>query len=150
MANKRMLVKEIIVRASIEDVWNAWTTEEGVKFISQKSNIELKRGGPYEWFLNTEADKNGRRGGEGSRVLAFLPLEILASSWTFPPSVPELRDANQTTQVIVRLQDQQDGTIAVQLTMHEWQDGKAWDEGWAYFDKAWETVLLKLKKHLEV
>ncbi len=149
MATERILNKEITVKASLDAVWNAWTTEEGVKFISSKSNIELKRGGPYEWFLDLEADKNGKRGGQGAKVLAYLPKQMIAFSWTFPPSIPELRDTNQTTQVVVRFKDLKDGTILVKLAMHDWKEGKTWDDGWAYFDKAWEQVLNKLKLHFE-
>lgn len=148
-ASERMLIKEVTVRAPIGDVWHAWTTEEGLKFISEESKVELRRGGPYEWFLNGPADENGKRGGEGAQILAYLPKEMIAFSWTFPPDVPELRNANQTTQVVVKFNDQGDGTVHVRLTAHEWQDGEAWDAGFRYFDQAWAYVLASLKKHLE-
>lgn len=148
-ATERMLVKEITVRASPEEVWHAWTTEDGLEFVSAKSNVELRRGGPYEWFLQLPPDDNGQRGGEGARVLAFLPKEMLAFSWRFPPSIPELRYTNETTQVVVTMKETDDGAVRVRLTAHEWQDGEAWDAGWAYFDSAWESVLGILKAHLE-
>ncbi|MDH3431112.1 MAG: SRPBCC domain-containing protein [Gammaproteobacteria bacterium] len=148
-ATERMLVKEITVRASLEDVWHAWTTEDGLRFVSEKSNVELRRGGSYEWFLHLPPDDNGQRGGEGARVLAFLPKEMLAFSWRFPPSIPALRYANETTQVVVTMNETGDGAVQVRLTAHEWQDGAAWDAGWAYFDNAWGNVLARLKAHLE-
>ncbi len=148
IANK-ILKKEITVKAALDDVWEAWTSEKGLKFISNKSNIELRRNGAYEWFLDLEADKNGKCGGQGSKVLAYLPKKMLAFSWTFPPSIPELRDDNKTTQVVVRFEELEEGTILVQLAMHEWEEGKCWDEGWEYFDKAWEFVLNRFKLHIE-
>ncbi len=42
----RILVKEVVVRAPLATVWNAWTTTEGLKFVSRKSNVELTIGGP--------------------------------------------------------------------------------------------------------
>ena len=148
-SHPRILIKEVVVRAPLQQVWHAWTTAEGLEFISAKSRVELKRGGPYEWFLDLPPDEMGKRGGEGARVLAWLPNEMLAFSWTFPPGIPELRNADVTYQVVVTFAEQADGTVAVVLKAHEWQSGPAWDEGWAYFDAAWSAVLNRLKAHLE-
>lgn len=48
----RILRKEMVVRAPLPAVWHAWTTPEGLRFISGTSNVELRVGGPYEWFLD--------------------------------------------------------------------------------------------------
>ena len=80
-------------------------------------------------------------------MLAYLPKEMLAFSWTFPPSIPELRDADETTQVIVRFTELDDASVKVQLTAHEWRDGEAWEAGYAYFDDAWQRVLSALRNH---
>jgi hypothetical protein len=47
------------------------------------------------------------------------------------------------------MRDTGDGAVQVRLSAHEWQDGEAWDAGWAYFDNAWENVLGILKTHFE-
>jgi len=145
----RILRKEVVVRASVGDVWHAWTTAEGLKFISAQSNVELRIGGPYEWFLDLPADADGKRGGQGARVLAFLPMEMLAFTWTFPPAVPSLRHAGATTQAVVLFDDLGDGTVRVRFAQHGWGDGADWDAGWAYFDAAWSKVLERLKAHFE-
>ncbi len=147
-ATDRLLVKEVTVNASLDEVWHAWTTAEGLTFISGESNVLLERGGPYEWFLDLPPDEYGKRGGQGARILAFLPKEMIAFSWTFPPSIPELRDANETTQVVVRFEPR-DGAVFVRLVAHEWQEGEFWEAGYAYFDRAWESVLNALKAHFE-
>jgi uncharacterized protein YndB with AHSA1/START domain len=148
-AGARSMVKEVTVTGSLDDVWAAWTTEEGLRFVSRKSRVELRRGGPYEWFLDLPPDENGKRGGEGATVLAFLPRQMLAFSWTFPPDVPELRNADETYQVVVFFDDNADGTVTVRLNAHEWREGDAWDRGYAYFDKAWSAVLDRLKQAIE-
>ena len=148
-ASDRILVKEITVRASLDAVWNAWTTEEGLEFVTAKSNVELRRGGPYEWFLDGPADESGRRGGEGSQILAWLPNEMLAFSWTFAPATPNLRRAQERTQVIVTFTPGDDGTVRVRLTAHEWQDGAEWDAGYNYFDEAWSYVLEVFKQSFD-
>lgn len=144
----KVLSQEIWVDAPIETVWRAWTTEEGLSFVSAKSNVRLEIGGPYEWFLDLDPDEHGRRGGEGAVVHAFLPPEMLAFSWTFPPSIPRLRNAEARTQVVVRFREV-DGGTHVDLGQIGWQSGEEWDHGYEYFSKGWESVLKQLKSHLE-
>jgi uncharacterized protein YndB with AHSA1/START domain len=149
MTGSRILRKEVVVHASVGDAWHAWTTAEGLKFISAQSNVELRIGGPYEWFLDLPADADGKRGGQGARVLAFLPMAMLAFTWTFPPAVPSLRHAGATTQAVVLFDDLRDGTVRVRFAQHGWGEGADWDAGWAYFDAAWNKVLERLKAQLE-
>ncbi len=144
----RILRKEVVVEAPLAAVWHAWTTADGLRFASAASRVEMRPGGRYEWFLDGPADARGRRGSEGSRVLAFLPREMLAFSWTFPPDVAELRAAGATTQVVVLLDDLGDGRVRVRLAEHGWGDGPAWNAGWRYFDRAWSLVLDRLAAHL--
>jgi uncharacterized protein YndB with AHSA1/START domain len=145
----RVLVKEASIRAPLETVWHAWTSNDGLAFLSPRSNIDLRIGGPYEWFLHMNADDQGKRGSEGSHVLAFLPRKMIAFSWTFPPDVPELRYADERTQVVVLFNETEDGRVRVSLHAHGWQEGEAWQRGWDYFDHAWGSVLKEMKRHLE-
>ncbi|MGB2980302.1 MAG: SRPBCC domain-containing protein, partial [Candidatus Zixiibacteriota bacterium] len=47
----RILRKEIVVPATLEQVWNAWTTTGGVKtFFSSDAKVELAVGGPFEIY----------------------------------------------------------------------------------------------------
>ena len=144
---ERMIRKEIVVDAPVADVWNAWTTAEGLRFISAKSNVELWPGGPYEWFLDLEPDHLGKRGGEGARVLSYVPHEVLSFSWNFPPAVPTLRDAGAMTAVVVQFDDLGDGRTRVRFTQMGWREGEDWDAGYAYFDRAWSAVLERLRTH---
>jgi uncharacterized protein YndB with AHSA1/START domain len=144
----RILRKEVTVDAPIEAVWRAWTTAGGLAFISPKSNVELRLEGPYEWFLDLEPDTRGLRGSEGSKILAYVPREMIAFSWTFPPSVPELRNTDERTQVVVSMRELDEG-VRVELVALGWLEGEAWDRGFAYFDEAWSAVLASMKESLE-
>ena len=146
---ERILRKEILIRAPLGAVWHAWTTEEGLSSVSQKSNVELKVGGSFELFLQLDPDERGRRGSEGSKILAFLPQEMLAFDWTFPPSIPSLRYSDKKTQVIIRLEDLGAGETRVRLAQMTWGQGEDWDAGYAYFDKGWGVVLELMKTDLE-
>jgi uncharacterized protein YndB with AHSA1/START domain len=145
----KIMEKVVVVRAPLAAVWDAWTTADGLKFTSRKSNVELRIGGAYEWFLDGEPDSNGRRGGEGSKVLAYLPYEMIAFTWTFPPDVSVLREAGETTQVVVIFKEEPDGFVRVRLNAHGWKEGDEWQRGWDYFDEAWSYVLHALKQNLE-
>jgi uncharacterized protein YndB with AHSA1/START domain len=148
MNSGRVLRKEVLIHAPFEQVWAAWTTEQGLAFLSKKSNVQLIQGGPYEWFLDLPADEQGNRGSQGAKVLAFRPEEMLAFDWTFPPDVPSLRLAGARTRVQL-LFDQLDDAVRVRFAQSGWQEGEDWDQGWAYFDRAWDFVLNTMKEHLE-
>lgn len=145
----RVIHKEVTVRATLDQVWQAWTTADGLAFVSPKSNVELRPGGPYEWFLHLEPDEQGKRGGEGARILEFTARERLVFDWTFPPSVPTLRYSGARTLVEVRFEDLGDGRVHVDFTQSGWKEGEDWDAGYAYFDEAWGFVLSRLKEHFE-
>ena len=149
----RILRKEITIDAALADVWRAWTTERGLAPVAGNCRVELRIGGPYEWFLMGEPDEFGLRGSEGSQVLAFLPHEVLAFDWTFPPSIPTLRGAGAKTQVVVQFEELEAGpgadTVRIRFAQHGWQEGEDWDQGYAYFDQAWTWVLESMKKQLE-
>lgn len=136
-----ILHKEALVEATPQEAWAAWTTAKGLRFISASSNIELAVGGPYEWFLDLEPDADGRRGGEGARVVGWIPGELLVFTWTFPPSIPTLRHSRATTQVVVRFEGAGDGRTRVVLEQVGWEEGEDWRRGHEYFEVAWGKVL---------
>lgn len=148
-SSPRVLRKEVVVRASIEAVWEAWTTAEGLKFASKKSNVELRVGGAYEWFMDGPPDERGRRGCEGCRILEFQPHRKLVFDWTFPPTIPALRYGDAKTRVTILFEEVGEGTVRVRFAQDRWGEGEDWDVGYAYFDEAWDWVLGRLKTQFE-
>ncbi len=145
-----VLEKEVTVAASLDEVWHAWTTAEGLAtFFSKQSRVELRVGGDYDMFLNIEPDHNGKRGSEGCKVLSYLPKEMLSFEWTFPPSIPTLRDRDAKTHVVLRFDPIGERRVRVRFSQLGWQAGEDWDAGYAYFDKAWDGVLKKLENRFE-
>ena len=145
---ERFVVGEVSVQASIEEVWNAWTTEEGVKsFFAPGCNIDLSPDGFYEIFFNPNAAP-GERGGDGMRVLAIQPMKMFSFTWNAPPSLPTIR--SQRTHVTLRFYELDPKTIRVILHHDGWGEGGEWDKGFEYFDRAWnEIVLPRLKYRFE-
>ena len=74
----RMIQKEVTVAAPVAEIWQAWTTEEGaLTFFAPKANVELAIGGRYEMLFDPAAPP-GSQGGEGLKILSYLPEEMLS------------------------------------------------------------------------
>jgi uncharacterized protein YndB with AHSA1/START domain len=142
----KQIYKEIKVSASLNDVWNAFTTVEGVKtFFAPGGKIELELGGSYEIYFNPP-ENVGNRGSEGCNIHSFIPERMLSFTWSAPPEFPNVR--RERTWVVLEFEDL-GNTILVKLTHLGWKEGKEWDEVYAYFDRAWDIVLTRLKKRFE-
>ncbi|MBU1700760.1 MAG: SRPBCC domain-containing protein [Candidatus Eisenbacteria bacterium] len=135
----RLIRYEVHVQATLDEVWRAWTTVEGVKsFFAFDARIEMKIGGAYEIYFDSE-ERGGLRGSEGCQVLSFLPKEMLSFSWNAPPEYPEIRE--RRTRVILNFRQLQDGRIRVNLAHYGFDTGEKWDAVWNYFNIAWSHVM---------
>lgn len=142
--SNKILRRDVLVPASLEDVWKAWTTTEGLKtFFSPAAKVELVLGGPYEIYFDLEAPY-GSRGSEGCRVLSYLPMEMLSFDWNAPPEFGELR--RKHTVVVLQFNDAGPGKVRIVLSQLGWGKGEQWDKLYDYFYKAWSLVLGNLKK----
>lgn len=143
----KALIKTVSVSASLADVWRSWTTTEGVEsFIAPKANVELRVGGPYEWYFAVESPP-GEQGSEDCRVLSYIPMRMLSFEWNAPPSFGELRHIK--TYVVLEFDESQPGTVEVTLTHRGWGDSEEWQKVYDYFDSAWGYVMGQLKSYFE-
>src|SRR3989442_15911982 len=89
--SSKVIRKETITTATLEDAWNAWTSVAGVTgFFVPKANIEPVVGGRYELFSSLKAPK-GFQGTEGCNVLSLEPQKHLAFDFIAPPQFPNVR-----------------------------------------------------------
>jgi len=140
----RLLRKTVDVPAPVSTVWRAWTTADWIKsFFAPAANIELKPGGAYEIYFGPDLPY-GQRGSEGCTILTYLSEELLAFTWSAPPSIPRLRDSNARTQVIIELLPRDPAGTTVRLTQLGFGEGEDWDKYYEYFDSAWSRVLQQL------
>jgi uncharacterized protein YndB with AHSA1/START domain len=147
LAAERAIDKEIVVPATLDAAWAAWTTREGiVSFFAPDAVVEAKVGGPFQIYINPGAPA-GMRGADDMRFLAVQPKKMISFDWNAPPSLPEARA--QRTFVILRFVPVDDKNTRVTLHHTGWGDGGEWDKSYAYFDKAWGNVLGNLKKRFE-
>jgi uncharacterized protein YndB with AHSA1/START domain len=147
MAVERSLDKETFVAASVDDVWNAWTTREGViSFFAPDAQIDPRVGGAFQIYFNP-LGAPGSKGADDMRFMALQPKSMLSFDWNAPPHLPNARQ--QRTFVVVRLASVDAKQTRVTLHHTGWGDGDEWDKAYAYFDRAWTNVLANLKKRFE-
>jgi uncharacterized protein YndB with AHSA1/START domain len=145
MEEKHGLHFSAIIAAPIVEVWQAWTTLQGVKsFFAPDCLIDLRPGGAYEMYFDLDS-KPGDRGGEGCMILAIDEPHMLSFSWNAPPEFPEIR--KQRTHVTVLFEEFDDNKTKVILTHDGWGNTDDWKQVQRYFIRAWgEIVLPRLQR----
>ncbi|MDX2153523.1 MAG: SRPBCC domain-containing protein [Bryobacteraceae bacterium] len=138
--HERVLRREVVVNATLDDVWSAWTTSEGAKrFFAPHARIEPVLGGAYEIHFSPQ-NPEGTRGCEGCKVHSVQPKSLLRFTWNAPPASP-LRKAGLFTLVTLRFRELKPGKVSVHFEQSGWGDGPEWDALYGYFSKAWDRVL---------
>ena len=148
------LLKEVIVNAPREAVWQAWTTPQGLQsFFARNVNMELRPAGPFEMLFDHEAEE-GLRGSEGCMVLSFVEEEMLSFTWNAPPEF--MMERSDHTVVVLQFAEVDVDRTRVTLRHDGWkwkgpragQKGR-WGEVRDYFDDEWDRVLKDLQKRFE-
>lgn len=145
----QVVVVERRVDIERDEVWRLWTTGDGLaEWLVENSRVDLRIGGPYELYFNPDEDP-GLRGGEGNKVLTFLPPRILSFTWNAPPKFAYTRDRH--THVVLELDEIGSSTL-VRLTHLGWPSADSdphaeWAQTFAYFESAWEHVFAALDAH---
>ena len=142
--NPRIITKDLVLKASLREVWEAWTSAKGAKtFFAPEAKIELRVGGPYEVYFSPDGPQ-GLRGSEGCVVLSYLPMEMISFSWNAPPSIPNLRNKGEKTWVVLYLEELDGGRVKVSLSHVISQHGEEWSKYYDYFVPAWDTIMARL------
>ena len=146
-AAERALDKEVVVNATLDQAWDAWTTRQGiVAFFAPDAKVEPRVGGAFQIYMDPLATP-GNKGADEMRYLALQPKKMISFDWNAPPSLPEARE--QRTFVVVRFEPVSDKQTKVMLHHTGWGDGGEWDKAYQYFDKAWGNVLANMQKRFD-
>ena len=149
MSSAKTIECEIRIAATIEAVWHAWTTRDGmITFFASSANIDPRPGGAYELFFDSMAPP-GQQGSEGMRILSMEPPKFLSFTWNAPPHLSEVR--GQMTFVEVHLSSITPEATRVCLRHSGWGSSGQWQKAFEYFSQAWPKIVLpRLKYSLEV
>jgi uncharacterized protein YndB with AHSA1/START domain len=146
-AAERTIEKQVVINATLDEAWAAWTTREGiVSFFAPDARIEPRVGGAFQIYFDPGAPA-GSKGADDMRLMALQPKKMLSFDWNAPPSLPEARA--QRTFVVLRFKPLAERSTEVSLHHTGWGEGGEWDRAYAYFDRAWGGVLGSLKKRFE-
>jgi len=146
-AAERAIDKEVVVAATLDQTWEAWTTREGIRsFFAPDAEVEPRVGGAFHIHIDPGAAP-GMKGADDMRFLALQPPSMLSFEWNAPPHLAQARQ--QRTFVIVRLHPVDEKTTRVTLHHTGWGEGGEWDQAYLYFDRAWGNVLGGLKQRFE-
>ena len=146
-AGERALDKEVVVHASADQVWEAWTTRQGiVAFMAPDAEIDARVGGAFHIYFDPLAE-TGLKGADDMRYMALQPKRMISFDWNAPPSVPQAR--TQRSFVVLRIAPMGETTTLVKLHHVGWGDGGDWDKAYAYFDHAWGVVLGNLQRRFD-
>ena len=136
-APAKALVFEITLPASLDDVWNAFTTSEGLStWLTPGAVVDLRKGG--EWTAHFPG---------GGTILDFTPKSEIVMSAMAPPSFPIVRAARTTATWTFRSV----GVKSTQLTLRQtgWKEGEEWDKAYEYLADGNAQLLGTLLRRFE-
>jgi uncharacterized protein YndB with AHSA1/START domain len=127
---------ELSIPAPVHDVWEAFTTEQGLSsWLAPDVSVNLKPGG--DWLVKFPGSTGG------GTIVSFVPDKEIVISALAPDRFPQVRAAR--THAVFTFRAKGNNTL-VDLTQTGWQSGKEWDAAYEYL-AAGNAQLLALLHH---
>ncbi len=131
---ERVLRHEVVVDATLEEAWSAFTTADGLRsFAVPVVEFELKTGGKFHSNYQV-GSKVGDAGTIYNTVLSYVPQKMVAFkiglTEIFPPGP---REAG-TLFAVVEFEETSKRKTKVVLSMMGWGTGAEWEQVQKHFD----------------
>jgi uncharacterized protein YndB with AHSA1/START domain len=137
-APHKALIFEVTIPASLDEVWKAFTTSEGLStWLTPGAVVDLRNGG--EWTAHFPGGKTG-----GGTIVRFKPKREIVMSAMAPESFPHVR-AERTT-ALFEFKQVDKGSTLVRLTQTGWKEGEEWDKAYDYLAGGNAQMLETLKR----
>jgi len=115
---------DVVVPASLDAVWDAFTTQAGMtSWIAPGATVDLRSGG--DWLVNFPGAAPG-----GGTIVVYQPKTLLAIRAMAPESFPTVR--RERTLAVFTFTAQDVNSTEVHLAQTGWQDGDEWTRAYAY------------------
>jgi uncharacterized protein YndB with AHSA1/START domain len=130
----KVLVIELSIPAPVHQVWEAFTTQQGLSsWLAPDVSVELKPGG--DWLVNFPGST------AGGTILSFIPEKEIVINALAPDRFPHVRAAR--TRAVFTFTAEGSSTL-VRLTQKGWQGGAEWDAAYEYLAAGNAQVLAML------
>jgi uncharacterized protein YndB with AHSA1/START domain len=118
----KLLRIELSIPAPVHDVWQAFTTEQGLSsWLAPDVSVELKPGG--DWLVKFPGSTGG------GTIVSFVPEKEIVINALAPDSFPKVRAAR--TRAVFTFTAEGNSTL-VSLSQTGWQSGPEWDAAYEY------------------
>ncbi len=134
-APEKALRFEVIVPASVNDVWSAFTTPPGLKtWLWSDVRVDLREGG--DWLVNFGPSTGG------GTIVSFVPKRQLVISALAPDQFPTVR--RERTTATFEFVAVTPASTKVTLLQTGWKKGKEWDDAYNYLATGNASLMAQL------
>ena len=149
-AGERILRHEVIVNATLEEVWDAWTTSEGLKtWMAPVVYVDLGVSGKWESSYNLDA-RIGDAGNIHNEIISYLPMEMISIKIvSVPTGFPFDVEKAKSLWTVIQLQDLGNKQVKVTITMLGYKKGEEYDDLHTMFDEGNSYTLAELYRRFE-
>jgi uncharacterized protein YndB with AHSA1/START domain len=137
-APQKALQFEVVVPASLDDVWQAMSTKAGLEtWLWRDTRVELRPGG--DWLVLYTPTATG-----GGTIVSFTPRAEIVIKALAPEQFPTVRATR--TDVTFRLAAAGPAATRVTLLQTGWQSGAEWDAAYDYLATGNAQLLMQLHR----
>ena len=147
-ANELILIQEISVSAPIEDVWSAYTTDDGwTAWAAPKAKVDLRVGGTIRTAYQGEV---GGSDTNTLHIINYVPERILTLRAELSSNWPEImqKDAEKLSNVVI-FDELATNTTRIQSYGVGYTDAPEYDQMMSFFIRANESLYQNLRTYLE-
>lgn len=148
---ERVLRQEIVVPATLEEVWQVVSTSDGIRtWVAPTADIEMKTGG--HWYTNyTPGSKIGDPGTIYNSTLSYIPMKMISMKIGIkPPIFPAGPSEAGTLFAVLTLDDLGNRQVRVSEHMVGFGAGADWDKVYTFFQTGNAYTLGQLLKRFQV
>lgn len=129
---------EVVVPASLDDVWTAFTTKDGLQtWLWKEVRVDLRPGG--DWIVQYTPTATG-----GGTIVSVAPRSEIVMRALAPETFPAVRAARTTATFSFASA----GPSATRVTLRQtgWQAGAEWDAAYDYLARGNAQLLTQLRE----